>query len=370
MKFFAAVLLSVVTGFAATEFDLRKGIDFTGATNVTAAQMNQLVDAGLIASTNKGGILRRSGNGGGYWPDITANPRYTNFLWADLYTSPATLKTYVPTGDAYSNWVSIGASTVIAGASVGSAQLAANAVQTTNIANNAVTGAKINAGSIDNTHLQNGSVSNANLADLTIASGKLAYGAVLSTNIASGQLFATHFSTASVNSNALATPAVATTNLFDNSVVSNKIAANSIFNWHLTDQAVWTTNIRSGSITSNQVASQTFGTNVLTTNVTAGLVKCWGVFTNTAATATLLKGYNVATVARLGAGQVSITFGGTFTPANGFYCVTATSGMDVNNNVYCSYTNKLTTEITIRTTDSGGTLRDNNEISFHILDFP
>lgn len=347
MKIIVSLLLSCLSCFAASEFDLRKGIDITGLTNITASQLNQLVDAGLISATNKGGILRRSGLGGGYWPDVTSNPRYTNFLWSDTYTVPATLKTYVPTGDAYTNWIPIGAGATITPGSITSAQLAANAVQTTNIANNAVTGAKINAGAIDNTHLQNGSVSNANIADLTIQSGKIANGGILSTNIAAGQLLPIHFTTASVNSNALATPGVATTNLFDNSVVSNKVAANAIGNVHLTGQAVRDTNIVSGTITSNQIASATIDYSNISTNTSYGMFKAFAFFNSAG---TLMKGFGVSAAGMSGTADYFFTIGFNPTDTNRVILATSISGTG-NSTTARVITNAVDGRIAVRVVD-------------------
>lgn len=338
MKFLIPLLLAVSSSFAATEFDLRKGIDLTGATNVTASQLNQLVDSGLIASTNKGGIIRRSGNGGGYWPDVTANPRYTNFLWVDLFTS--TLKTYVPIGDGYTNWVAVGAAATVANGSITSAQLAANSVQTTNIADSAVTTAKINAGAVGNAQLASGAVSNINIADLTIQSGKLAYGAVLSTNIAAGQLLPIHFTTGSVNSNALA----------DASVTSNKVAVWAIGATNIQNLTITSNQIANGTINSNQIAAGTLNYGSLDTNASYGLFRAYALIDSSG---NLLRGFNVTSVGMVGVNDYFFTLTVGTADTNRLIFITPYSPIGAPYFARTT-TNTSTGRVAVRVTDSGG----------------
>lgn len=339
MKVLFALLLSAIVATAATEFDLRKGIDLTGRTNVTGSQLNQLVDAGLLSATNKGGIIRRSGQGGSYWPDVTSNPRYTNFLWADSYTTPAQLKTYVPIGDGYTNWITISAFTTLIPGSITAGYLAADSVNTTNITDSAVTQAKINAGAVGSNQIAAAAINNSKIADLTIQTAKLGYGVVTSTNIAAGQLLPTHFTTGSVTSNSIATPAIATTNLFDGSVASNKIATG----------AVNASSILSATITSNQIAAAGINYANIDTNSSYGMARAFALFDSTG---TLLKGLGVNTAGMAGTSDYFFTLNSATSDTNRIIvCTPYAEGSALAARVV---TNTATGRIAVRVTTSAG----------------
>lgn len=218
-KLILSLLLAPTLLFGAATGDLLSGLDITGQSSVTAAQLLQMVNSGKIAWP-KGGVIRTNN-----LPNLVNEARLTNWLWLDSRTTPATLKGYIGDGSQNSetNWVA----TTLSGASVGSAQLAnpavavgqifANAVVTSNLANNAVTDVKISAGAINNSHLQGGSVSNANIALATITGDRVAAATLTGANIQDGSITSADVTSTFINSwitgwvtNGMAIPADAT----------------------------------------------------------------------------------------------------------------------------------------------------------------
>lgn len=189
-RFILIILLAAALALpavAAPQFFL-KGLDITALTNITAAQLNQLIE-NAVPTNRVGFIMRTNGR-----PSTAAFAGYTNFLWYDTTFSPPSLKGYVCCGDADTNWIaaSVGFGQIIsanlASPAVNIGQIFANAIVTSNLANNAVTDVKISAGAINNSHLQGGSVSNANIALGTITGDRLAVLTITDTNIASSSI--------------------------------------------------------------------------------------------------------------------------------------------------------------------------------------
>lgn len=275
---------------AAVEYDVQKAIDLTSTNYITAALLNQLVDTARISSTNKGIIIRRSGAGGSYWPDVTLNPRYTNFLWLDMYTSPAALKQYVCCGDVYSNWVS----TVVTPGSI----------TTTEILDYTITDADLATNSVSDFALKASSVSGNKIADNGILAGKLSLASVILGNYAFGSIVGGNITNNTITKTNLADGAVTRDKIENNAIGSMQISNNVVLNQHLSNGVVQGTNIASGTITSNNIANNTINTNQLGTNIFINLPFAWGVVNGGA----LVKGYNVSGVTAAGTGRYFVNF--------------------------------------------------------------
>lgn len=281
---------SILTAKAAVEYDVVKSIDLTSTNYITASLLNQLVDTAKIGTTNKGIVIRRSGGGGTYWPDVTSNPRYTNFLWLDTITSPATLKQYVCCGDVNSNWVS----TVVTPGSV----------STTEILDFTITDSDLATNSVSEFALKASSVSGNKIADNGILAGKLSLASVILGNYAFGSIVGGNITNNTITDTNLADSAVTRLKLAPNAVYDQHLSNNVILNRHLTGESIYGSNIANATITSNNIANGTINTNQLATNVFLNLPFAWGVVNGGA----LAKGYNVSSVTAAGTGRYFVNF--------------------------------------------------------------
>lgn len=286
-------LLIPVTLFGAVEYDTKKGVDLTRTNVVTATLLNQLVDAGTIGATNKGAVIRRSGGGGTYWPDVTLNGRYTNFLWLDTYTTPATLKQYVCCGDVYTNWV---ASTVTP-----------NSITAAEILNYTITEPKMATNSVNQYALQDSAVTANKIAGNSIIAGKIGPAAVILGNYAFGSIVGGNITNNTITS----------TNLADGAVTREKLGASVVDNTRLTNDAVFTANITNGAVTGAKIASATVTTNNLLGEINRGLlestirtnqVNAWALVGVNGTTPSLLKAFNIASVTRSAAGIYRLVY--------------------------------------------------------------
>lgn len=110
-----------------TQYDFNPGIDISGLSSVTQAQLLQMVSQ-LAPLSNIGGVIVMSGAGSAH-PDVTNNPRFARYLWIDTQSLPTTLlKMYDGSGDTYAAWVT----TTIADNSITAAKLANYAVSILN----------------------------------------------------------------------------------------------------------------------------------------------------------------------------------------------------------------------------------------------
>lgn len=298
---------SILTAKAAVEYDVVKSIDLTATNYVTASLLNQLVDTARIGTTNKGIVIRRSGGGGTYWPDTILNPRYTNFLWLDTITSPATLKQYVCCGDVYSNWVS----TIVTPGSV----------TTSEILDYTITDADLGTNSVSDFALKASSVSGNKIADNGILAGKLSLASVILGNYAFGSIVGGNITNNTITETNLADSAVTRLKLAPNAIYANHLSNNIIQNQHLSNGIVFGTNIAANTITSNNIAANTITTNQLATNVFLNLPFAWGVVNGGA----LAKGYNVSGITAAGTGRYFVNFINNAPDTN--YCIQV-SGRD------------------------------------------
>lgn len=229
------ISLLALGAYGAVEYDLRKGIDLTGVSRVSGSQINQTVDAGTIAD-GKGLTIR-----GITKPDVTYNPRYTNFLWLDTSAGvPGTLRQYVCCGDDTTNWTS----TVAGVLSIESSQLA----------NNSVVSNKLGTNSVFRWNIATNQVSRDQLIDGEVINAKLGSGAVGLNSIANN----------AVGNGQLTNDAVRSTNIVDGTIVSADIASETITSGNILNATITGTDVATGTITTNNLAPNV-ATNLFTT---------------------------------------------------------------------------------------------------------
>lgn len=111
------------------QFDFNPGIDVTGLSSVTQAQLQQMV-AQMVGVDNIGGVLVGSGAASSH-PDVTNNPRFIKYIWLDTQTANSVLlKVYQGTypSDLYADWSTV----AIADNSITAVKLANYAVSVLN----------------------------------------------------------------------------------------------------------------------------------------------------------------------------------------------------------------------------------------------
>lgn len=356
------------TANSAVEVDLRKGVDLTATNYVSFSLLNQLVDNGTIwnsgSVTNGRGIVMRST----IRPHVTHNPRYTNWLWLDLSLgSPGTLRQYVCCGDADANWqvaaLGIGSvtSTNILDYTIQAIDMATNSVPNYALQDNSVDANKIQAQAVVAGKVGPSAVSNLNIAPSTIEGGRIALNTISNANMYDFTLL----------SNKIAVGGIAAFNLAPGIINSNSIGIQSIAGTNIQNGAITNEQLAASAVSSNKIAAGSINLSNIDTNFGFGIVRCWGLITNSSGgSATLLKGLAVTSVTRISAGRVLVTFDlSRFAPATTRYAVFSTGGMDVDNTDVCAISNKTVTTMELRTIDIGGGLCDDYEISFSILDF-
>lgn len=182
--------------------------------------------------------------------------------------------------------------TRLANQSVGSAQLASNAVGSGNIAagavgntqlaGNAVNASKIAAGAVGTSQIAGNAVGSGQLANGAVGTPQLGSSAVQSGNIASGAVGSAQLGSAAVQSGNIAAGAVSTASLANNAVTSAKVAngtltaaqlaaAAGILGTQLANATITSGNIAANTIVASNIAADTITGNEIAANaVTAG----------------------------------------------------------------------------------------------------
>lgn len=275
---------------AATEYDIVKTVDLTRTNYVTASLLNQLIDTATISATNKGVVLRRSGEGGSYWPDVANNTRYTNFIWLDTYTAPATLKQYICCGNVYTNWV----------ASV----VTPSSVTTTEILDYSITAADMATNSVPGYAIQAGAVSDNKIADNGILAGKLASAAVILGNYAFGSIRGGDITNNTITVTNLADGAVTRDKILSGAIGSMQLSNNVIQNSHLSNGIVYGTNIAYNTIQATNIVNNSITQGQLSTNIFYGIPFAWATIEN----GVVKKGYNISSATAAGTGKWFVNF--------------------------------------------------------------
>lgn len=349
ISLFTIISFTTLSCFGAAEFDLRKGIDLSATNRPTGTQLNQLVDSGTISATNKGGIIKRSGLGGAYFPDTSLNPRYTNFLWIDTFVSPGTLKSYVPTGHNYTNWVNasvaVGSITgdQIANYSIGDLKLGTNSVNDYAIKASAVSGNKIADNGIIAGKLSANAVIQGNVAFGAIVGGQITNNTITYTNIALGTLTRELFGSSVISSGQITNGGVTTAN----------IALTNIDATLIRNDGVVTAAITNGAVTTNKLAGD-INRGLLNTNLSYVIPSTWGNISGT----TVRGGHNVSSVVNGTAGRYNIIFITPYTDTN--YVISATAFDSSGNNRICTWESNALGSVTIDIRTGAGALTAEN----------
>jgi len=235
------------------EGDLQKGIDVSGMTTITGAQLNQLVDNATV-KTNRGLIYASKTA-----PDTVNNPRFTNFLWLDLNYSPPILKQWGIT-----NWIIAN----VQDGSVTTPKLADNAVTSSKIADGTITSVDINTNAIQTINLQDLAVTTAKIGSNAVTTDRLADNAVTSTKIVTNAINGDHLSDNLLTRRHFPVNGI-TTNYIDFSnfvlfssniaaanILSNNIAASNVYGIHIVNNAITTEKLASNSVTFDRLPAE------------------------------------------------------------------------------------------------------------------
>ena len=228
--FLSLLLLPAMIYASTNEFDLLRGFTFTGATNFSMSQLDQLVDKGKTA-TNKGMIIVSTTT-----PDTTNNTRYSNFLWLDIGYLPPKLKVYTQPSNLWAEIVVTNAT--VGDLAVTTAKLAALAVTEPKIASDAVIERTILAGAVTSNKIAASSITTDKLVDAAVSTSKLSNSAVttaivadsaitrakLATDAVGGSLVVSNYGIEAIK---LATNAVQGYSISNNVITTNKFETNT-----------------------------------------------------------------------------------------------------------------------------------------------
>lgn len=345
--------------FAAVEYDLQKGVDFTGITNFSYSLLNQLVDNGKISATNKGAVIRFSGAGGIRWPNVTDNSRYTNFLWLDLNTSPGALKQYVCCGDVYTNWV---ISTVTPG-SITTSEIKDYTILAVDMATNSVPDYAIQAGAISANKIADNGIIAGKLGPVSVTKGTFAFGAITGGDITNKTITYTNIADNTIGPDQLANNAIGTLQLTNGSVTTDKIGLTNVTRNNILQDAIGTVQLTNGAVTTNKLVGE-INTSLMETNAAYGVSKCWAQVDSDA---TINKGLGFSSVVRTATGNYTLTFNVTRVSTN--YAALVSVIQSDNSRVYSWVRTNATTHVSVHFTDDAGPTPVNRPFSVIIMDF-
>ena len=131
------------------------------------------------------------------------------------------------------------------------------------------------------------------------------------------------------------------------------------------DDAIGTSQLTNGAVTAAKLAANSLSVTNMSTNTSYGIAKAWAVVNSAG---TLLKGFNISSVSKPATGKYIIVFGGTFTPTDTNYCISASVISGDVDEVMAKPATNTTTQVYIFITNDGSGLQDNTfTVSF--LDF-
>ncbi len=348
LKLFALVPL-IAQG--AVEYDFSKGIDLSGKTSVTPYQLNTLVDSASLR-TNKGLVISQSTT-----PDVANNPRYTNYLWLDLSTTPAILKQYT-TG----TWAS--------------ASIPANSIITAQLQDSVITGDKLATNAVFVYHINDNSITASKIAASQVTESKIGSGAIITSKIYAGAVGTTEITNQAVTTAKLADAGVTAAKLAPAVITSAYLAAGSVQTSNLTASSVNASNLMPATITASQIAGRTLQStniafNAVTTNelaatITAVLPNSYVQWNVSGSTVTMTKNLGFASATYNSSGNYTFAFSSARSSTN--YIVSFTPGVPkAGATVYGSYVIPATGSITVIARNASG---GNEDTAGYMLIYP
>jgi hypothetical protein len=342
-KILSLILLSPALLFGAATTDIKPGLDPTGLSSITGAQLYQMVQGSVIA-TNKGAIVF-----GASTPDVANNVRFKTWIWLDSSTLPPSIKVYNTNTSA---WV---AQPVTAGA-IGTNEITANAVYSTNIVNEEVSAADIASQSLISRHFFDNQISNAFMAVRTLEGGYLGsigLATITHTNIALGTIQGGNLASGTVTSNYIG----------ESTIYAYHIAATNVTADELRTDAVTTDKLTNSAVTTAKIADTNITYGKLDTNVSHTLPVVWA---SVGSGGTVLKGHGVSAILQSGTGRYRITFASALSSTN--YAVLATSLRLPNTGNAISYYSNQTDSVWVNI-DGTGSAQQTDPFSIVIYDY-
>lgn len=138
---------------------------------------------------------------------------------------------------------------------VGTTQIADNAITSAKVIAGAITAGKIAAGAVTATEIASNTITAAQLAANAITAGKIAAGAVTSGTIAAGVVTANELAADSVTTSKIAAGAVTAGRIATGTITANELAADSVTTSKIAAGAVTSARIAAGTITAANIAA-------------------------------------------------------------------------------------------------------------------
>lgn len=155
---------------------------------------------------------------------------------------------------------------LIAAANITTTLIADNAITTPKLIANAVTAAKIAAGTITANEIAALTIVAANIAASTITGAKIAAGTITATNILAGTITATEIAADTITAGQIAAGAISTSELAAGAVIASKIAAGTITANEIAALTITAANIAAATITGAKIAATTITSNEMAAN--------------------------------------------------------------------------------------------------------
>ena len=155
-------------------------------------------------------------------------------------------------------------------ASNGAVTIAGTSVETSMIAADAITGAKIADDAIDSEHYTDGSIDTAHIADSQVTTDKLASDAVTNAKIADDSIDSEHYVDGSIDTAHLASDAVTGAKIADDAIDSEHYTDGSIDTAHIGALQVTTGKIAADAITEAKIADDAVESEHINDNVISG----------------------------------------------------------------------------------------------------